>query len=198
MKVEVLNHTNNAVNIIAEIGGICYDTKFRDEEHKRTLVKSLINRGHESVLEHASITFLIDGVSRALTHQLVRHRMASYTQQSQRYCKVNTEGKDWYINPYKESSSEAELFDEYMKLTAIEYETLLKTGKKEDARAVLPNSTATKIVVTMNIRGLRNFFKLRLHKSAQKEIRELAEKMLSKCEDLGWDILFQDIKEEIM
>jgi thymidylate synthase (FAD) len=128
-------------------------------------------------LEHVSFTFGIEGISRALTHQLVRHRLASYSQQSQRYVKT----EDFkYIVPYSIKNDKIALakFEKIMQSLQEGYDELLKTVPKEDARYVLPNAVETKIIVTMNARELVYFFKLRGCKRAQWEIRNLAIEML--------------------
>ncbi len=146
---------------------------------------------HFSVLEHANFTFSIGGVSRALTHQLVRHRLASYSQQSQRYVKMD---KPTYVMPpsiknikdqrglgWVETSA-PDLFDLMMQDAWENYNKLIEMGvKPEDARFVLPNACTTNIVVTMNARELLHFFHLRCGKHAQWEIRELANEMLEQC-----------------
>ena len=144
-------------------------------------VDSLLDRiaemGHLSTFEHASFTFAIEGVSRALTHQLVRHRIASYSQQSQRY--VSEEAFEYIMPPSIASSPEAAaLFNELMGQIREAYTTLNSLVPKEDARYVLPNACETKIVCTFNARSLLNFFSHRCCNRAQWEIRELAYKML--------------------
>lgn len=146
---------------------------------------------HFSVLEHANFTFSIGGVSRALTHQLVRHRLASYSQQSQRYVKMD---KPTYVMPpsikniedqqglgWVETSA-PDLFDLMMQDAWENYNKLIEMGvKPEDARFVLPNACTTNIVVTMNARELLHFFHLRCGKHAQWEIRNMANEMLEQC-----------------
>jgi thymidylate synthase (FAD) len=143
------------------------------------LVKKCIKKGHESVVEHSAFCFEITGVSRALTHQQVRHRIASYTQESQRYVKTKEPS---YIVPPSISEHEdgyiRDLYEDTMEVIWDTYNRLLDAGvKKEDARFVFPNATTTKIMVTMNLRALINFLKLRMAKDAQWEIREMAQKM---------------------
>ncbi len=131
--------------------------------------------GHYSTLEHASYTFAVDGVSRALTHQLVRHRIASFNQQSQRYVKVK-DGLN-VITPYTVADNPEALAAFEASIAACEaaYETMLACGiPAEDARYVLPNAAETKIVITMNVRELLHFFELRCCNRAQWEIRQMA------------------------
>ncbi|MEM3674300.1 MAG: FAD-dependent thymidylate synthase [Candidatus Methanomethyliaceae archaeon] len=143
------------------------------------LLKKVIESGHHSVLEHASFTFAIEGISRACSHQLVRHRIASYSQQSQRYVKLDE--IDFIIpeSINRDDKLRSEFY-EALELCKTCYKKLLEEGvPAEDARYVLPQATPTKIVVTMNARSLMNFFELRCCLSAQWEIRRLAEEMLS-------------------
>jgi thymidylate synthase (FAD) len=134
----------------------------------------LISRGHLSVLEHASAAFRIRGVSRALTHQLVRHRLASYSQRSQRY--VSEGGFPYVTPPAIEGDPAAKRrYDDAVENARAAYEDLIALGvKREDARFVLPNATATEIVMTANFREWRHVLELRGHRSAQWEIRRLA------------------------
>ncbi len=134
---------------------------------------------HLSTLEHVSFTFAIEGVSRVLTHQLVRHRIASYSQQSQRYV---SEHDFEYIMPPTVAANEAakEKFEQLMDTIQSTYNELVELGvHKEDARYCLANAAETKIVVTMNARTLLHFFQLRCCVRAQWEIRRLADLMLA-------------------
>ena len=135
--------------------------------------------GHFSTLEHASYTFAVDGVSRALTHQLVRHRIASFNQQSQRYVKFK-DGVDVVTPDTIASDPERKaLFDDAIAAAVSAYEKLLDAGvPAEDARYLLPNAAESKIVITMNVRELLHFFKLRCCNRAQWEIRDMAHRML--------------------
>ncbi|MEM2118848.1 MAG: FAD-dependent thymidylate synthase [Candidatus Bathyarchaeia archaeon] len=148
-------------------------------EKAKQLIKRVTGYGHGSVIEHASFTFSIEGVSRAMTHQLVRHRIASYTQQSQRYVAYDTL-EDYVTPPTVEANDEAK--KEYRKtLETISnaYKKLLDMGvPKEDARFILPNAAKTNIIVTMNARELRHFFNVRCCARAQWEMREVATEML--------------------
>lgn len=153
-----------------------------DEDVAR-LVRGLVRSGHHSALEHASFTFAIDGISRACSHQLVRHRVASYSQQSQRYVRF-TEGEGFIMPPKIAANAEArEVFLAAMEDARRSYDKLVELGLAEgrtnesvceDARFVLPNAAETKIVVTMNARELRHFFSLRCCRRAQWEINRLA------------------------
>jgi len=177
MKVELLAITPNSEELIEKATRTCYDSECNPET-RTSFLKGVMKRGHESVIEHASATFKIEGVSRALTHQLVRHRIASYSQVSQRYVKFDN--FKYIVPPEIERNKKAkQKFEETMSSIRVAYENLVYLGiKAEDARFVLPNACETEIVVTMNFRALRNFLKLRLDSHAQWEIKELAHRML--------------------
>jgi len=191
MTVKLISITPNAENIIEEAGRTCYMSKVGNP----AIIKKWIKSGHESVLEHGSATFRIN-CSRACSHQLVRHRTGKFSQRSQRYVKEDN-FYDNYVMPKNIEKDEYEklLFEDVMSKIMESYSALLEMGvKKEDARYVLPNATGTEIVVTFDFRNLRHFLKLRLHKSAQWEIREIAENILGimqkKCPNV-----FNDLKE---
>ena len=186
MQVELLYHTPDPERAVATAARLCYApigaTELMEsmpEERIRNVLKTIMKGGHFSTLEHASYTFAIDGVSRALTHQLVRHRLASFNQQSQRYVKF-ADGLET-IKPESIAANEEanRLFDEMIAKTVEAYQAFLDAGiPAEDARYILPNAAETKIVVTMNIRELLHFFSLRCCNRAQWEIRDLAWRML--------------------
>jgi thymidylate synthase (FAD) len=153
-----------------------------DTETAKRLIKRVTGYGHGSVVEHASFTFSIEGVSRAMTHQLVRHRIASYTQQSQRYVTYNT--LESYVTPpsITQNAEAKRIFDHTLERISQTYEDLLKLKiPKEDARFILPNAAKTNIIVTMNARELRHFFNVRCCARAQWEMREVATKMLKQA-----------------
>ena len=186
MNVELLYHTPDPERAVATAARLCYAPvgaselmETLTEDKVRSVLRTIMAGGHFSTLEHASYTFAIDGVSRALTHQLVRHRLASFNQQSQRYV-AYANGLD-VIKPASiaENPEASKLFDEMIDKTIEAYKTFLDAGiPAEDARYLLPNAAETKIVVTMNIRELLHFFNLRCCNRAQWEIRELAWRML--------------------
>ena len=155
------------------------------EKELKAVLKQVVGFGHASVLEHASFTFAISDVSRSLTHQLVRHRIASYSQQSQRY--VNLKEPNYVIPPtIAKNTKMKKAYEQTMERIWQEYNTLLELGiPAEDARYVLPNATCTNIMVTMNARSLLNFFELRCCQHAQWEIRELAQKMLQQVKKVA-------------
>ena len=186
MNVELLYYTPEPERAVATAARLCYAPvgatelmESLDDERIRKVLTTILESGHLSTLEHASYTFAIDGVSRALTHQLVRHRLASFNQQSQRYVKF-TDGLDT-IKPVSIAENEEcnRLFDEMIDKTVEAYQAFVDAGiPAEDARYILPNAAETKIVVTMNIRELLHFFTLRCCNRAQWEIRALAWRML--------------------
>ena len=193
MNVQLLDFTRDALAVIYSAGRQCYSDRFaielkeESEEKMAEFVRKLIELGHESPLEHAKFTFAIEGVSRVLTHQLVRHRIASYSQQSQRYVKMDD--FDFVIPPSIEEDEEAKgeflrLMEEIKRGYKKIRERIERTKGKEaveDARFVLPQAVETKIVVTMNCRELLHFFRERCCARAQWEIRELANRMLEIC-----------------
>lgn len=186
MQVELLYHTPRPQRAIATAARLCYAPvgaselmESMSEEREESVLSTIMRSGHFSTLEHASYTFAIDGVSRALTHQLVRHRLASYNQQSQRYVKFK-EGIE-VIKPESVAADpqSSAVFDEAIDACVRAYKSLLEAGvPAEDARYLLPNAAESKIVVSMNVRELLHFFSLRCCNRAQWEIRELAHRML--------------------
>ena len=167
-----------------------------DKENDKALLllKGLVEKGHGSVLEHCCFTFSIEGISRACSHQLVRHRIASYSQQSQRY--VNGD-KFGYVIPetiYKDENV-LKAYESYMRDTMDFYKYMVEINgiPKEDARYVLPNATTTNIVVTMNARELLHFIELRSSPRAQWEIRELAQEMLKQLKEVA-PVIFGNVE----
>ena len=149
------------------------------------ILKYVLNAGHTSVIEHTSFTFAVSDVSRVLTHQLVRHRIASYAQQSQRYVDLK---EPKYVTPPKIAKDKEmkKAYDKIMENIWREYNKLLELGvPAEDSRFVLPNAAYTNIIVTMNARSLMNFFELRTCMHAQWEIRKLANKMLKEVKKVA-------------
>ena len=159
-----------------------------DDHSAARMIGKVLKLGHLSVLEHASFTFAIEGISRACSHQLVRHRIASFSQQSQRYVKMSE--CEFTLPPSLQSRPEAvERFNGLMDDLQAEYDALLEDGvAAEDARYVLPNAAETKVIMTANARSLLNFFELRLCTRAQWEIRELAGLMLEKVREVAPNI----------
>lgn len=186
MQVELLYHTPDPERAIATAARLCYAPVGASElmetmppERIQSVLSTIMKSGHFSTLEHVSYTFAIDGVSRAMTHQLVRHRLASFNQQSQRYVKFKDGLNTIKPASIAENEEASALFDEAVDAAVEAYQKLLDAGvPAEDARYLLPNAAETKIVVTMNVRELLHFFELRCCNRAQWEIRELAHKML--------------------
>lgn len=179
MKVELLFITQDAEKLIEVAGRTSYlsfDKQGKDTE--KVFIRMLIKNGHFSVLEHAYATFRISGISRAFTHQLVRHRLCSYTQQSQRYV---DESNFIYIEPdsIKDNPKAHTLFVKFMDDAKKVYLELQNSGiKNEDARFVLPNAVESQIVVTANLREWRHIIELRGSSDAQWEIRNVAIEIL--------------------
>lgn len=221
MKVKIIAHTPEPEKVISMAAKLCYspvgveqiEENLTDEAIDRFL-NMLINIGHESPLEHVTFTFAVEGISRACSHQIVRHRIASFSQQSQRYVKLD---QFEYIIPKEiEAIEEAKKIfieamekdqESYDKLVEIlfekHYNNLIKSGKNEkeakrnaekkaieDARYVFPNACETKMVFTMNTRSLYNFLHHRCCERAQWEIRELATQMLKELKQVA-PILFK-------
>lgn len=168
---------------MAAAARICYSKRgaaklledMEDGEVDR-LIKLLLSSGHESPVEHVTFTFAIEGVSRALSHQLVRHRIASYSQRSQRY--VSEENFPYIVPPSISNEPEAlRIFESCLSQIREAYSRLIKLVPREDARYILPQACETKLICTFNARSLFNFFRLRCCSRAQWEIRELAFKM---------------------
>ena len=195
MKITILEHTPNPELLIAKCASTCYDSVPKELEAARKMIKAIIKAGHESCIEHAYVTFELDEISRVVTHELVRHRLASFSQRSQRY--VN-EANPQYVIPdeLKDNNEAMEIYTNTMNLVWKAYADLQKLGyKNEIARYVLPNSCETKICFTANFRALRNFLKLRCSKRAQPEIRKMAYIMLDKLIEIA-PSCFEDLKQE--
>ena len=199
MRVELLAHTPDPLSLVYAAFRQCYHPGYVGDMWPKLLagdiapqkqadfVARILESGHASPIEHASFTFAVAGVSRALTHQLVRHRMASYSQQSQRY--VDASDFPYVLPPSVASIPEArEKFESFMTVVSDMYKALMhdleasgRGSLKEDARFVLPQAAASNIVITMNCRALLNFFEHRCCTRAQWEIRSLAGAMLEHC-----------------
>lgn len=198
LSVKLKAFTPYPEELVAFAAKICYakniDTIDSDptKEEVQKFVNMLKKSGHTSTFEHVSFTFLIEGVSRAMTHQLVRHRIASYSQRSQRY--VSHENFECIIPETIERKKELSVrYRTAFNAISEIYEELLKAGvPKEDARFILPNGCETKILVTMNVRELIHFFSVRLCNRAQWEIRIAAEKMLKQCKEVA-PLLFSEV-----
>lgn len=198
MMVKLVRHTPEPERTVAMSARLCYspigaaqlEEKISDEQAAK-LVRKLVSMGHLSTLEHVTFTFAIEGVSRVLTHQLVRHRIASYSQQSQRYVKEHD--FETIVPASIASKPEAKAkFDKLMtEIQAMYDEFIALDIPAEDARYILPNATETKIVCTFNARSLLNFFSLRCCTRAQWEIRALANEMLRQCQAVA-PVIFEN------
>ena len=191
MNVKLIGFTPNPEKLPAMAAKLTHSkTKPQDldkssEKELKSILEYVVNLGHTSVIEHTCFTFAISDVSRSLTHQLVRHRIASYAQQSQRY--VNLKEPNYVIPPTIEKDKEMKnAYKETMEIIWKQYNKLIEMNiPAEDSRYVLPNATCTNIIVTMNARSLLNFFELRCCLHAQWEIRKLANKMLQEVKKIA-------------
>jgi len=197
MKVELLSYTPEPDRVVAISARLCYSKigiselaeKLADDKIK-DLLKKLESSGHLSPFEHANFTFGIEGISRVTSHQLVRHRIASYSQQSQRYVKMSN-GEIVIPPSIKKNSSASELVYNLNDMAMSVYNKLIQLGiPEEDARYILPQGITTKIIVTMNARELLHFFNLRCCLRAQWEIRTMANLMLRKVKEVA-PIIFE-------
>lgn len=195
MKVELLSYNPDADRICAAAGRSCYSESssadlMSEMNDPGKVLGKIVGMGHHSVIEHAVFTFSVEGVSRALTHQLVRHRIASFSQQSQRYVPLK---EPTYVIPetIKNDPNALRVYEDLMLEIWDVYEELAEVVPAEDARYVLPNGCTTNITITMNARELLHFFSLRCCERAQWEIRDMAEKMLALCLEVS-PIIFKD------
>jgi len=194
LNVVLLRHTPEPEEVVAMAAKLCYSPSGVEElkekieaKDQAAFVEKLASIGHLSPVEHVSFSFGIEGISRACSHQLVRHRMASFSQQSQRY--VKEEQFDYVIPPsIKQDPALSREFEKFMAEAQENYTKVLKRleelgykgeAGQQDARYLLPNAAETKNVVTMNARELLHFFRVRCCNRAQWEIREMAERMLA-------------------
>lgn len=201
LKVILLRHTPDPEETVAMAAKLCYSPadvdalKHRIEAgDQRSFVERLMKMGHMSPIEHAAFTFAVEGISRACSHQLVRHRLASYSQQSQRYVSEKA-GFDYIIPPVIQEDDELRsYFEKFMAEAQKAYNHLAArlnergiTGEaaNQDARFVLPNAAETKIMITMNARELLHFFRQRCCQRAQWEIRTMAERMLALVKEVS-------------
>jgi len=185
IKVSLISHTPDPELVCASAARLCYSKsgiqtiidKFKDGDHT-SLLKKIIDLGHYSVIEHANFTFGVEGITRATSHQFVRHRIQSISQQSQRY--VTGDSFDYTI-PESIGRNEdlKQKFLNHIQQTQLLYNEMIERNiKAEDARSILPNAVETKLVFTMNARSMLNFFNHRCCNRAQKEIHDMADKML--------------------
>ncbi|MDY6876400.1 MAG: FAD-dependent thymidylate synthase [Chloroflexota bacterium] len=181
--------------LVEYAGRVCYRSKSKGDPGR--FLRARIREGHESLIEHASATFEIGGISRACSHQLVRHRLASYSQESQRY--VDMSNPEWTLPPTVLENPEAKaIWEEFTDEVKAAYRALRELGvRKEDARFALPNAAATRVVVTMNLRELLHVFRIRISPAAQWEIRNVCVHMLELVFPFAPNV-FGDLREELM
>ena len=184
---------------IERAGRTCYKSEDKiTADSARKFVAGIVKSGHESVIEHEKITVRII-CDRGVTHEIVRHRIASYSQESTRYCNYSNDkfGNELtFIRPFywNDEPEKMEAWLCHMKLTEETYMQLIKLGASpQEARAILPNSLKTEIVVTMNIREWRHFFKVRCSPAAHPQMREVAIPILKKFQEII-PVVFDDIK----
>ncbi|HWR38768.1 MAG TPA: FAD-dependent thymidylate synthase [Patescibacteria group bacterium] len=198
MRVDLIHFTPEPERTVAMAARLCYSPVGAAELAERITeqqIEKLLNKiavmGHMSTFEHVSFTFAVEGISRVLTHQLVRHRIASYSQQSQRY--VAEHGFEYITPPSVAARPETkEKMDALMLEVQRVYDELTALGvPNEDARYCLSNATETKIVITMNARSLLHFFSVRCCMRAQWEIRRLAEAMLKEVQKAAPKLFFK-------
>ncbi len=186
MKVQLINFTENPEKTVAQSAMLCYSSRTipeieasTDGEKQKKLIEKIIKMGHYSVLEHVCFTFGIENISRVTSHQLVRHRIASFSQRSQRYVKEGNEPQYTLPETIKDDSYLSVKFQEHSTAAYHLYREMLTKGiPAEDARYILPQAIHTSIIFTANARELLHFFRLRCCNRAQWEIRALAIEML--------------------
>lgn len=190
MIVKLLRYTEDADRLCGATARSCYSERPTDEimdggDNLGHTLRKTLESGHTSVIEHATYTFSIEGISRVTTHQLVRHRVASYTQQSMRY--VDTIGKTGFVIPPSVEGNPftSLIYKEYVEQSELMYDKLRQSGiPEEDARYLIPMGIKSNITVTMNARELLHFFALRCCNRSQWEIKNLANKMLELCKEV--------------
>lgn len=186
MNIELLSHTPEPEKSVALAARLCYSpatiAELRhslDSSDIEAFLRKIMSLGHHSVLEHASFTFGIEGISRVTSHQLVRHRIASFSQQSQRYVSHREEFTSIMPDSIADNQEARRIFAFMSETVHKAYAQLVDMGiPPEDARYILPNATETKLVMSMNARELLHFFALRCCQRAQWEIREMSVEML--------------------
>jgi thymidylate synthase (FAD) len=194
MEIKLLYCTENPEQLIELAARTCYQSQDKSNGNPGTLIRAVIKNGHESVLEHATATFRINGCSRAMTHQLVRHRLCSFSQQSQRY--VNEDQFDFVIPPSVRNLGDAYVKKFQSDMVTIQgmYNKWKEFGlKNEDARFVLPNACCSEIVLSANFREYRKIFELRCDSHAQWEIRYAAMTMLIALHSRAPNVFFDRI-----
>ena len=202
MEVSIMAATDHPIETMSLAAGVSYS---KDNVSLKRIQNCLKHR-HFSVAEFGDIQFKIEGISRSCSHQLTRHRLCSFLQESQRYNKYDLDSEDWYVIPpaIQEDKEKLQTFRIFMAFAASQYRKLLESGvKAEDARFVLPESMKTTLVMKMNARELFNVLNLRLSPSAQWEVRQVAEAMVEAVRNYNeeWAAImdiYEDIKDIII
>lgn len=193
MNVELISWTVDPVATVAEAASVCYNSSPNTK-----IVKQCLESGHDSIVEHMSFTFRICGISRCASQQLVRHRIASYSQRSQRYC--SEDGAKMVVPPSIEKNSAAiGIYNKIMQRIEEAYDDLVALEiPNEDARFILPNACETEIYMTMNLRSLKHFMNERLCTRAQWEIRNLANAVKKAIEEKFDDMQINKNERDII
>lgn len=190
------------LKLIEKVGRTCYKSEDKTTETSaETFVRNIIKRGHEAVIEHYNITVRVI-CDRGVTHEIVRHRLASYAQESTRYCNYSKDkfsNQITYIEPCfwdistEDGKRKYEIWKNVMEYTEKSYMELIEAGATpQEARSILPNSLKTELVMTMNLREWRHFFKLRADQASHPQMREIAIPMLQKFKEII-PVIFDDI-----
>jgi thymidylate synthase (FAD) len=191
VKVDLVNHTPDPEKAIVHACRTCYQSFEKQDEASDSRLLEHITKRDESPLEFATFTFMVSGISRVTSHQIVRHRVGcNYAQKSQRY--VSESGFEYVTPPEIEENPEAKKkFTKAADLLAKTYNALRDAGiRKEDCRYILPQACTTQIMMGLNGRSLRNFIKLRIAKKAQWEIREVARQMRDRVREVAPTLVF--------
>jgi thymidylate synthase (FAD) len=202
VSIEIPINGEQILKNIEKIGRVCYksEDKITSDSSKR-FIQNLMNSGHESVIEHISVSFRVI-CDRGVSHEIVRHRIASYSQESTRYCDYSADKFDkqlTFIKPlfFDSEDCKYKLWHNSMENAEIVYRELIQNGASpQEARSVLPNSLKTEIVMTMNLREWRHFIKLRTSKAAHPQMRQVALLILKKLKN-NVPILFDEFKEDL-
>lgn len=188
-KIEFLCMTPNPLETIERAARVCYRSESKNKDGAKKLVSFLVEHGHESMLEHVNASYKVT-TNRGVSHEIVRHRIGSYAQESTRYVDYQNLGME-FVEPEFELT---ETDIRFLQTCESYYNLKLSSGlKKEQARYFLPNGLKTEIVMTLNLRSWRNFLKLRTHKTAHPEIRTVANMLLKNLKE-RIPIVFDDIK----
>lgn len=185
LKIEYIN--KDALKLVSKAARTCYASEEKDKKDTReAFITGIIDRGHTSVIEHVSVSFVLSNVSRACVNQLERHRIASYSQLSQRYVRMNNTNVilPWSIINSKNTELAEKIKAHIYENKKLYVEMLEKGIKPEDARYILPEGTETKVFFTFNLRQIRNFLSLRLSTRAQEEIRLIAMSMYEQLKEI--------------